>query len=796
MPSVGMRRTTRVFGVVKGFDGARVLRSGRRLWPEHSSASKHTRAQGGDEWCPLIIDNKENRGHGSLKPNWWAHDVKKKQEVTKTTHVNETKARKTLKSKVFNDKCSGDRLDKMCGIVYERKRKRLVGQKSEFDGDKMFGIQFSRRQRMRESESLVGFTGIDDSWGLLTTRAFGVVVPIESSCFFSCFLNSLLRYMRSDRVQLSRLAAFLLAPPISGSLALRGIHFSWDPPSNGTGVCKFFGTREFIPVFSVDFSALPLCFLSMHGNMLLRLEFLHVVLVNKLMGVHTDEVMEESIEEEEEEEEDQQCVLSETVLSGGKVMAPDLRDYGNQATIHPTVIALKSLGRSSQYRNGLNSRSIQKRRSSLRRRRARSPSLFRVQNANGALVSDLLSSRRNGIPFSSIVSKNKLRTSVRSSAAAAFKEVSSTTVGLTQEKDSSCCTANLLIIGSDRCYREEGLGVMLDVSASGEWLLAVKKDGLTRHTLKAEKIMRPPSCNRYTHAIIWIIDDSWKLEFPNRLDWATFKDLYKECSDRNVPASVAKVIPVPGVREVSNYDDFNTAPFRRPDSYISTCGDEVSRAMGNRNANYDMDSEDEEWLNNLNAGFFTESELHEHNSANSFESMVDAFEKAFYCSPDDLTDEKAAANLCLDLGRRQVVEAVYSYWMKKRKQKRSALLRVFQGQVKRPSLIPKPALRKRRSFKRQASQSGRSKQPRLLQAMAAERDAWDEQTAMQKVEEAKLLANKSIELAILKRQRAQSLMENAGLATYKATMVLRIAEAAGLSESSDAAVAHFLDFDE
>lgn len=36
-------------------------------------------------------------------------------------------------------------------------------------------------------------------------------------------------------------------------------------------------------------------------------------------------------------------------------------------------------------------------------------------------------------------------------------------------------------------------------------------------------------------------------------------------------------------------------------------------------------------------------------------------------------------------------------------------------QVKKTSVIPKPALRKRRSFKRQASQAGRGKQPVLLQ---------------------------------------------------------------------------------
>lgn len=58
---------------------------------------------------------------------------------------------------------------------------------------------------------------------------------------------------------------------------------------------------------------------------------------------------------------------------------------------------------------------------------------------------------------------------------------------------------------------------------------------------------------------------------------------------------------------------------------------------------------------------------------------------------------------------------------------------------------------------------------------------------MIKVEEAKASVNRHVELSIVKRQRAQLLMENADLATYKATMALRIADAAQISESPDAA---------
>lgn len=78
-------------------------------------------------------------------------------------------------------------------------------------------------------------------------------------------------------------------------------------------------------------------------------------------------------------------------------------------------------------------------------------------------------------------------------------------------------------------------------------------------------------------------------------------------------------------------------------------------------------------------------------------------------------------------------------------------------------------------------------------ALAAERDSMAEQNAMLKLEEARVSASRSVELAVLKRQRTQLLMENADLATYKAMMALRIAEAARFTESSDVAVAHFFD---
>lgn len=78
-------------------------------------------------------------------------------------------------------------------------------------------------------------------------------------------------------------------------------------------------------------------------------------------------------------------------------------------------------------------------------------------------------------------------------------------------------------------------------------------------------------------------------------------------------------------------------------------------------------------------------------------------------------------------------------------------------------------------------------------AMAVEQEALDEKNAMLKVEETKSAASRAVELAIVKRKRAQLLMENADLVSYKAAVALRIAEAAQVAESAEAIADHFLD---
>ncbi|KAK8546206.1 hypothetical protein V6N12_027002 [Hibiscus sabdariffa] len=541
-------------------------------------------------------------------------------------------------------------VDRMFGNVYTRKRIRNGDEKRQLP------VNYERRKRGKKLN-----TDVEES-----TMLTFVVGNGDCCRWFSNILCMVLDYPRRAAVRLSDLAAFLASEPLSSVCASNGVHLLLGSPANRNGICKFSGVRECIPLFYVDFSAVPYCFMYMHYRIQLSLKRVQLVLVN------TDEIISDG-------EEDEPCITP--VVDGSTVTNIDF--------LGSKVVS----GRASQLigQNGPSSHVIRRRRRSLRRRRTRNPSLIGMLRLSGALMSDLISSGRSSIHFSSVVSTNNLRCSVRKSS------------------------VNLTDVGST-------------------------------------------------------------------------------------------MVPVPEVREVSGYDDRAFVPFCRPDLYISLDGDEVSRALAKRTTNYDMDSEDEEWLKKFNAEFFSGNGHCEHLSEDCFELMVDAFEKdAYLCSLDGNSNkEAAAAHLCLDLASAEVVEAVHAYWLRKRKG-RSTLLRVFKGhKIKKASVIPKSSLRKRRSFKRQAS-SGRGKQPCLLQgpcfivvakscmsskyaALAAEHDA------MAKVEEARVSATRSVESAILKRQRAQLLMQNADMAAYKAMIALRIAEAALFTKSSDVALSFLFCF--
>ncbi|OIW01494.1 hypothetical protein TanjilG_19420 [Lupinus angustifolius] len=740
MPTVRMRRTTKVTGLVaKAPNSDRVLRSGRRLLPETDKPKKKKLKEDDDCHKPPPTTTKATvRRHTAEAASVFAGNKDDDVAITR-----EGEKSISLVTREVNDGL----VDRMFGIVYSRKRKR-------------FGTENSELSRKKKKEEKEGGNG---------SHIVLAVIVKPYSDLFSYLLFLVLRYIRRASVKLEELSAFFLSDPICGVFASRGIQFLKGPPTANIGICQLFGITQFMPSFWVDFSAVPPYFKYLHYVILLKSMYRSFFLVHNLINVHSD-VEDVELEIDFPEFQNERRILCDALTresSDSGTVTPDVTEMNDSSSLHSSINSSRLAGRNRQYRT----KGIQRRRRSLRKKKAENPSLVGLRKSNRAVASDLVACRKSNISLSGVATGRKLRSLANSSA----------TVDSTEGLDSCFCSA------IDEYDRVEGAIVTLEMSALREWFLFVKKDGLMICTFKAEKVMRPCSANRLTHVILFSLDNGWVLEFANFQDWIVFKYLYKECSDRSIPASLTGFIPVPVVREVFGYADSNSFTYHRPDTYISTNGDELSRAMTRKTANYDMDSRDEEWLRKFN------NEFQEHVSEDNFELIIDALEKVYYCDPVYSFEEKSVPCDCQDLGSKEVIEAVYSYWMRKRKQRHSFLVRVFQvHQLKRSSLEHNPLLQKRRSFRRQPRRLCRGDQASAWKEFAAEQVAM-QKDAMLRIEEANASAKISMEVAIEKRKWAQSLAENADLSMYKAMMLIKIAEAVQASESADAIGGYFLD---
>jgi hypothetical protein len=244
-----------------------------------------------------------------------------------------------------------------------------------------------------------------------------------------------------------------------------------------------------------------------------------------------------------------------------------------------------------------------------------------------------------------------------------------------QNIDCVHCKANLLVIGDNRCWREEGAEVMLELSDTNEWCIVVKIQGVTRYTLKPSD-PRPNGINRYTHASMWAMDDAWKLEFNDKRDWLSFRELHVQGRERNAQG---KTIPIPGVLNVS--DDMEgdvTNSFSRPVlDYIRMVDDEIGRALS-KDSIYDMDSEDERWLVEFNSADSDQNNTQQkHISYEDFEKMITIFEKDAYSNPERRHDVGELSRYP-SLGKDENVLAVYEYWTNKSSKRAAPLVRVFQ----------------------------------------------------------------------------------------------------------------------
>lgn len=490
---------------------------------------------------------------------------------------------------------------------------------------------------------------------------------------------------------------------------------------SGSRFCIIFASQALVPLLSVNFSALPHLFKSWHFSIFLRLLCLPSSTARPDSELSSSAATENSVEEYRFYE---SRLRAEASASKREMASLGTSAAMDSVTIPVGQISLARVGSRSpavpepgaRTGSGINAMKL--------RKRGRKRSFLRTGRVPGVSNRSLMKSRRskffdmqNGMlkvdarvkvhpihesrefetlsdkaldspsvesgaeeyasPSPTAVNQKRRRFAAKNSMKR-MKEPKTAFAEAKQNVDGLSCSTNILVIEPDRCWREDGARVVLELSSSNEWCIVVKLGESTRFMHKAQE-MKPSSSNRFTHATIWSGENGWKLEFSDKNDWNVFKELHKECIERNLQGIPTRIVPVPGVREVSGYEESCPYRFERPDSYIHVENDEVDRMLMSESAPYDMDSGDEEWLERLNtshsSGDVDRSSLI---SKDDFERIISAFEKAAYSHPDDVSDQGTAAALCSQFGNWTTVGDVYDYWTKKRRQKHSALIRVFQ----------------------------------------------------------------------------------------------------------------------
>ncbi|VAI52370.1 unnamed protein product [Triticum turgidum subsp. durum] len=815
MPAVGARRSTRAFlprahkQAPRPPEPARVTRTAKRL-----AVSSHSHSHWlGWERAAADVSDDEDDDEGP-KPRTPPREPSPEPPMSPRSFgaVYRRKRRQRPPAEAepeYFGHGHGSRSGRRFGIVFTRKHKRpKLAPFSPGGGD----ILCSSSREFASRAGLLEDAHFPD--GAASGRSAVLVVlmdassPGSSSRFSRLLLPMLLWLRRRQRSHVRSLASFLLASPaVAPAFASHGVHFIrlqrqrasallQRPTVVNCGWCELRGadpSRQ--PVLSLNFSALPLYFQGLHSVMALRFIYMPAV-IRRAMG-----------------------------LVGGAEEGSYSRDHlvvdsgGSPSTGDATPAAGSSYGAVQDYvpleqapgvvLHGLRLKKHQRKRSSMRHplsRRRRltvrfSDKEFGVKEGAATSQAELQKTPLTGGPevseepvqpkpameISLDLLENMDDSDVSTPMGPSGKQKRSffkSPVDRTSERlalsevrqniDTFRCKANLLIIQADRCWREEGAEVMLELSNSNGWCVAVKLHGVTRVSLKPSE-QRFYVVNRHTHAYVWAVEDGWKLEFPDKWDWLLFKELHIEGRERN---SQGKIIPIPGVHEVSDGMGGTVAdPFSRPvPDYIRTADDEVARALS-RDSAYDMDSEDEEWLIQLKHGASDRRRTRlSQISYEDFEKLITVFEKDAYNNPEEANDVDQLLSRHPALGMGDNVLAIYEYWINKRDKKGTPLLRIFQGApaVRRGRLSQKSSVKKKRSVKRpQRSQPGRGKPGFFLQGGEGE--------ALQRVVEADRAAKQAVEKAVQLRSRAQALMERANLAAYKSVMAVRMAEAASVS---------------
>ncbi|XP_073129474.1 uncharacterized protein [Henckelia pumila] len=240
------------------------------------------------------------------------------------------------------------------------------------------------------------------------------------------------------------------------------------------------------------------------------------------------------------------------------------------------------------------------------------------------------------------------------------------------------CGANVLVTQGDKGWRESGALIFLEVADHNEWRLAVKFSGITKYSYKVTHILQPGSTNRFSHAMMWRGGNDWVLEFPDRSQWALFKEMHEECYNRNIRAASVKQIPIPGVWLVEERNDCGTeVPFvRNHMKYFRQVQTDVEMAMDPSRVLYDLDSEDEQWLEVTKK--CTDKHLSEEISDEFMEKIIDMLEKGAYIQCRDNFTDAEIEELVMGIGYLEAAKVVYEYWRQKRDRKGMPLIRHLQ----------------------------------------------------------------------------------------------------------------------
>jgi hypothetical protein len=247
--------------------------------------------------------------------------------------------------------------------------------------------------------------------------------------------------------------------------------------------------------------------------------------------------------------------------------------------------------------------------------------------------------------------------------------------------ESLTCVANILVTVGDRGWREYDTQIKIDTDGQSDRRICVRLAEGIKYAHKVCQALQPGATNRYTHAILWKGGPEWCLEFPDRSQWAIFKQMHGECYNHNIRAASVKNIPIPGVRMVEGHDDNGGILFVRPQDYLCHIGPDVEMALDESRVIYDMDSDDEEWISGWRKSQHSKNSTVSELTEDLFEKVMDKFEKfAHTHNCNELTIDQIK-ELDMDDVPLDIIEVIHDHWHDKRQKKGIPLVRHFQVKI-------------------------------------------------------------------------------------------------------------------